>query len=62
MADGTFVQTIKAVLWAFFGVRKGKDQDTDMARLNPVAVIITGVALAACFVGLLILVVNMVVK
>ncbi len=27
----SFVQTVKAVFWSFFGVRKGRDHDRDMA-------------------------------
>jgi hypothetical protein len=38
------------VLWSFFGVRKGRDHERDMASLNPVHVIITGVLAGALFV------------
>lgn len=58
----TFAQTVKAVAWSFFGVRRGRDHDADMARLNPVAVIVTGVAAAALFVVALLLIVRMVVN
>jgi hypothetical protein len=52
------LQTISAVLWSFFGVRRGKDHDKDMAQLNPVHVVITGVIAAICFVLTLLLLVN----
>jgi len=55
-------QTVKAVLWSFFGVRKGSDHDADMASLNPVAVILTGIAAAAILVLTLIMIVRWVVK
>ncbi|MDP9129975.1 MAG: DUF2970 domain-containing protein [Candidatus Binatota bacterium] len=56
-----FGQTIHAVLWSFFGVRRKADYEKDAAQLNPVAVIIAGVMAAALFVALLIVVVNLVV-
>jgi hypothetical protein len=52
------IQTISAVLWSFFGVRRGKDHDQDMAQLNPVHVVITGVIAAIMFVLLLVVLVN----
>ena len=58
----TFVQTIKAVLWSFFGVRKASDYERDAAELNPVHVIVAGVIGAAIFVAVLILIVRSVVK
>ena len=56
-----FGQTIRAVLWSFFGVRRKAGYEKDAAQLNPVAVIIAGVMAAALFVALLIVVVNLVV-
>ena len=55
---GSFVQTMKAVAWSFFGVRKGSDYERDVSQLNPVHVIIAGIAGAALFIGLLLLLVN----
>ncbi len=49
-----FFQTLKAVSWAFFGVRKGKDYRQDIATLNPVHLIIAGVLATVVFVGALI--------
>lgn len=45
-----FFQTVKAVAWGFFGVRKGKGQDEDIARINPVHLILAGVLSAIIFV------------
>ncbi|SOE46462.1 Probable transmembrane protein [plant metagenome] len=53
-----FLQTLKAVLWALFGVRKGAGYDQDVARLNPVHVIIAGLLAAAIFVTVLIFIVR----
>ena len=55
-------RTVKAVAWSFFGVRRASDHEDDMQRLNPVVVIVTGLVLAALFVGTLLVIVNHVVK
>jgi hypothetical protein len=55
---GSFVRTMKAVAWSFFGVRKGADYEKDVNQLNPVHVVIAGVIGAALFVIVLLLVVN----
>lgn len=52
------MQTVGAVLWSFFGVRKGRDHDRDLAQLNPVVVIITGVVAGILFVLLLVMIVK----
>jgi hypothetical protein len=56
-----FLATIKAVLWAFFGVRKKDDYEKDAAQLNPVHVIIAGLLGAVIFVILLVVLVNFIV-
>jgi hypothetical protein len=43
-------QTIGAVLWSFFGVRRSANHEADMAELNPLHVIAVGVIAAAIFV------------
>ncbi|RTL28181.1 MAG: DUF2970 domain-containing protein [Burkholderiales bacterium] len=54
---GSFVQTLKAVAWSFFGVRKSSDYAQDVAKINPVHVIVAGVVAALLFVvGLVLLV------
>ncbi|HZF78862.1 MAG TPA: DUF2970 domain-containing protein [Rubrivivax sp.] len=51
---GSFLQTLRAVGWSFFGVRRGADHEQDVAQLNPLHVVVVGVVLAALFVvGLL---------
>jgi hypothetical protein len=54
----SFLQTMRAVAWSFFGVRRGKDYEKDVAQLNPVHVIIAGVIGALLFVLLLVLLVQ----
>ena len=55
---GSVGQTVRAVAWSFFGVRRSSDHERDVNELNPVHVIIAGVLLAALFVGGLVLLVN----
>jgi hypothetical protein len=58
---GSFLRTMKAVAWSFFGVRKGTDYERDVSQLNPVHVVIAGVIGALLFVGALLLLVNWVI-
>ena len=60
-ASAGFGQTVRAVLWSFFGVRRKSDYERDAVQLNPVHVIIAGLLATALFVALLIVVVNLVV-
>ena len=55
---GSFLQTMKAVGWSFFGVRKGSDYERDVSKLNPVHVVIAGVIGAVLFIIALLLLVN----
>lgn len=45
-----FLQTLKAVAWGFFGVRKGKGYSEDIDKLNPVHLIIAGIIATIVFV------------
>ncbi len=58
---GSFGQTMRAVAWSFFGVRKSADYAQDIAKLNPVHVIVAGVIAAVLFIGALVLLVNWVI-
>ena len=55
---GSFLQTMRAVAWSFFGVRKASGYENDVSKLNPVHVIIAGVIGALLFITLLLAVVN----
>jgi len=57
----SFFQTVRAVAWSFFGVRRGADYEKDAAQLNPVHVIVAGVIGALLFVLALVLLVQWVV-
>ena len=58
----SFFQTMKAVFWSFFGVRKKSDYESDAAQLNPVHVVIAGVIAAALFVTTLVVIVRIVLS
>jgi hypothetical protein len=58
---GSFTQTLGAVAWSFFGVRKSSDYANDVGKLNPVHLVIAGVAAAAGFICVLVLLVRWVV-
>ena len=59
---GSFWQTLRAVAWSFFGVRRSKDYEKDVDKLNPVHVVIAGVIGAAIFVAVLVLLVRWVIR
>lgn len=45
-----FWQTLKAVAWGAFGVRKSRGYDQDISSLNPVHLIIAGLLATLLFV------------
>jgi hypothetical protein len=59
--QASFLETMKAVFWSFFGVRKRKDYEHDAANLNPVHVIVGGLIGVLVFIGILVLVVRLAV-
>lgn len=53
----SFLQTLKAVAWGFFGVRKNSDHAQDTKTLDPFHVILAGLfAGAVLVVGLLLII------
>ena len=48
---GTWLQSVRAVAWAFLGVRKNADYQRDMGRLNPLHVALVALLAVALFVG-----------
>lgn len=59
--SATFSQTAKAVLWSFFGVRKRASYEADAQNLNPVHVILMGIAGALLFILILVAIIKFVV-
>ncbi len=59
---GSLLGTVKAVLWGFLGVRRNADYQDDIAKLNPLHLVVVGLIMAILFVFSLILVVRWVVS
>lgn len=57
-----FLDTLKAVLWSFLGIRKNSEYQKDLQKLNPVHIVITAVVLVMLMVIGLIGLVNFVVS
>lgn len=56
----SFFQAMKAVSWAFFGIRKKSDHDNDAATLSLGQVILAGIIGAAIFVTSVLMMVKLV--
>lgn len=56
------LRAVVAVLWAFFGIRKGTDRDKDLASLKPWHVIVAGVLMGALFIVVITTVVRVVMS
>ena len=55
---GSFWQSMKAVAWSFFGVRRSAEYEKDVSQLNPVHVVIAAVIGVAIFIAVLLVLVN----
>jgi hypothetical protein len=55
---GSFRRTVKAVAWSFLGIRQNRASQEDMARLNPVHIIVIALVAVALFVGALVALVH----
>ncbi|QWD83377.1 DUF2970 domain-containing protein [Polynucleobacter sp. MWH-P3-07-1] len=62
MKKSSFLKSMKAVLWAFLGVRKKAGLQDDVASISFVHIIIAGVLGALVFMGTLLLIVRAVVS
>ncbi len=56
-----FFRSVKLVAWSFLGIRSSKGYEQDLARVNPLHVVLVGVVAALLLVGSLIGLVNWVV-
>ena len=57
----TFFATLKEVLWSFVGLRKQSTYERDVAKLNPIYVVVAAVLGVIIFITTLILIVKSVV-
>ena len=60
--NARFGEVVSAVLWSFFGVRKRDKMQQDAVSIRPHQVIIVGVAIAAVFVVVLLVIVRIVIR
>ena len=58
---GSFLQTMRAVAWSFFVIRKSSGYEQDISMPNPVHVVIAGVIGALLFIAALALLVNWII-
>ncbi len=58
---GSLLRTIRAVAWAFIGLRKGSEYQKDLERINPLHIIAVGLLAFFLLVFALIAVVNWIV-
>jgi hypothetical protein len=58
--QASFFYSLKAVFWSFFGLRRKSDFEQDGA-INPFHIVIAAVIGVACFIGLLLTIVKLVV-
>jgi hypothetical protein len=58
----SFVQSMKAVMWGFLGVRKKAGLQEDVSTLSFVHIIIAGVVGALIFMAILLVIVKIVVS
>lgn len=54
-------RAIVAVLWAFFGIRKGAERDKDLASIKPLHIVVAGVLMGALFIFIITTIVRLVV-
>ena len=58
---GSLLRTVKAVAWSLIGLRKGSEYERDIEKLNPLHIIVVGLAAVFLLVIGLIVLVNWVV-
>jgi hypothetical protein len=58
----TVSEIVRAVLWSFFGVRKGQAMQRDLVTIKPHQVIVVGILIAAVVVALLLILVRFITR
>ena len=58
----TLLEVIRAVLWSFFGVRRGEAMRRDAVTIRPHQVIVVGILIAAILVVALITLVRIITR
>jgi len=60
-ARASFLRSIKLVAWSFMGIRANKEYQADLAKVNPLHVVVVGIVGVLLLVVLLMVLVNWVV-
>ena len=60
--SATLPEIVRAVLWSFFGVRKGHAMQRDIVTIKPHQVIVVGILVAAVVVALLLILVRFITR
>jgi hypothetical protein len=55
-------EIVRAVLWSFFGVRKGHAMQRDIVTIKPHQVIVVGILIAAVVVAMLLILVRFITR
>ena len=58
----TVPEIVRAVLWSFFGVRKGQAMQRDVVTIKPHQVIVVGILIAAVVVAMLLVLVRFITR
>ena len=58
----TLSEIVRAVLWSFFGVRKGEAMQRDVVAIKPHQVIVVGILIAAAVVAILLILVRLITR
>ena len=56
------LHTVKAVAWSFIGIRKNSEYENDLARLNPLHIVLVAIAAVVLMVAGLVGLVHWVVR
>lgn len=59
--NGSFFSAAKTIFWAFFGVRRRRHSEHDVASLTPAQIVVAGIVGGAVLVLILVVVVRFVV-
>jgi len=57
----SFLYTLKSVMWAMLGVRRGEGYNEDVNKIKPKQAILVGIIMVAIFISTLIFVVSLVI-
>jgi len=60
-SKASFLYTLKGVLWAMLGVRRGDGYDEDVKKIKPAQAIFVGVIMVIAFIMTLYFVVSLVI-